>query len=70
VKCEIQTVRLTDDSGNVYTVSDCDSDGDRLKDGLYRIWDDTDENEIFLDQPTLKALLRAVEAAATGVLLD
>lgn len=69
MKAEIITVKVTDDDDNDYRISTEDGDGDPLEDGYFQITDN-DSDTCILTLPVLRALVRAAEAAESGVLID
>jgi hypothetical protein len=77
VKIEIVTMWVTDDEDSGYEVSRIRRDGSVCRKGVYAIRNSNDDDddadkamEIVVVADGVRGILRAIEAADTGVLLD
>lgn len=61
---------LTDDDGDRYRISTVDEYGNDLDDGTFRVEEIESSSNIYVTAAVLRGLLRAADAAASGVLLD
>lgn len=69
MKAEIIKVKITDEAGSDWRISTEDDDGVETAPGDFLVTD-PDGDQALVTIPVLRALVRAAEAAATGVLLD